>query len=326
MAARSPERQVLVRNAAWHIWSFLAREAQEPNAKGFIPAKIIFAPSRPPAWHDGPGGLEGWRWDGVLGVVMEAFWPELATLKVSPNLPPNNDEKQAHLFRRELGGYLKWSRNLICIVRGSPRTRPPKPNQWFIRGTWSDHMPSRWDVDDIDHDYHLENRVTPAQAGETRTPAPVDTAYLCRIPGCRHTKPFSTAGNRNQHERNMHPDEVKLYVDGEYCQFCNDGPFALTRSRTVHEKSCPDRPKGEAPAAEPARQKIPEPAPRPTPRLDHLIRHPSGILPSGPPSGALAKMKAVIEERDALRIRVAELEAALAAWEEIGQQFELGIG
>lgn len=93
-------------------------------------------------------GVAGVLWRGSLTAKVAVLWPEL----------DRNDQA-----RSDITGYLRASGNMICLKR---RDRPPL---WWLTTVWIEakHEPTRMPTT------RTERRLTPAQAGEDRLPAPV---------------------------------------------------------------------------------------------------------------------------------------------------------
>lgn len=106
-------------------------------------------------------GADGWLWRGFMNTVMEDIWVGLRA-----------DIPETHAFKRELNRWLNASNNLVCVERGT-RTAP---SVWFVRADYNDIPPGVPQAPPLSR---AAQRLTPAEAGEDREPAPVDTGFVC---------------------------------------------------------------------------------------------------------------------------------------------------
>lgn len=100
----------------------------------------------------------GYRYVGSLQQHVLSLWPEQST---------SNAEKLSE-FTRPIYAYLRATNNAVCEA---PRAHPPI---WWISDIWAGApVPSREpDFQEAEH-LRQEAKVTPAEAGEDRSPAPI---------------------------------------------------------------------------------------------------------------------------------------------------------
>lgn len=127
-------------------------------------------------------GIAGYRWDGNVNQIVHTLWPDTST-------NPHNDA--AREAKVALNSFLRQTRNMVCLTPGNQAT----PSTWWVRATFSEDLPA---VPVTRSRRPAEVKLTPAEAGETVTPAPVTTAFLCPHPGCTEG-PFPDKARRTQH-------------------------------------------------------------------------------------------------------------------------------
>jgi hypothetical protein len=122
-----------------------------------------------PTFHE---GNSGYNWRGSINRVIEEMWPELTGLGSSE-------------IKTELNRALNRAGDLICTQRNPA----PTPSVWFVRGAYTPVgalMPKHEPLVPA-----AKVKVTPAEAGEDREPAPVESGgYVCGWPTangpCQH--------------------------------------------------------------------------------------------------------------------------------------------
>jgi len=159
---------------AYTVWLAVSHRAEVHSDMGC---------KEPPDHIEHRGSL-GWLWRGSVNWVVEDIWKAL-------QYP---DDATDHA-KRELNLYLARSGNLVCIHRGNKTI----PSSWFVRGTWNDERPN---LPPGPPPTPGQLKLTPAEAGEDRTPEPVSTTYTCAWVldnGTRCTYRGATLAARNRH-------------------------------------------------------------------------------------------------------------------------------
>jgi hypothetical protein len=207
-----------VAEAAHHVWMWVSARANQGDSE-FSETFLAWERNRPVFADD---GQPGWRWDGVFGHVMVILWPSLNGKlrgRGRDREIEDTEEAMAIAFREAVSSYLKRTANMVNIYRGSPNAGDPdlRPPRWFISKEWADEPHARvikavpvtspYKEGEREHE-RLARKMTPAEAGEDKKPAPVSVTYSCRgKSGCMER--FSTAEDRAVHEK-KHQEEAPV--------------------------------------------------------------------------------------------------------------------
>jgi predicted RNA-binding Zn-ribbon protein involved in translation (DUF1610 family) len=101
--------------------------------------------------------VAGYRWEGSRDGAMRELWPSIPRGEASS---PQTDPR-----RLKLAIYLKQTNNMICLDKGSRY----KKSIWWVRAEFSRQAPGA----ERELTTWAERRLTTAEAGEDRAPAPV---------------------------------------------------------------------------------------------------------------------------------------------------------
>jgi len=117
-------------------------------------------------WRADPSGarVEGYIWYGAMASVVEALWPVESKVK-----DPVTKQGMGVLINK----YLRHTNNAVCIDRHG-KDRTPK---WWIRSTWNDAPPPSSSALPGVVPTYAERRLTADEAGETRSPAPIEVRH-----------------------------------------------------------------------------------------------------------------------------------------------------
>jgi hypothetical protein len=209
--------------AARAVWSWMHARAEQGD-KEYRPVTLsYYGGADRPAWHDGNSDADeasltkGWRWDGVISATNAAYvslWPSLAG-KLNGK-PDDADGQLAGAFRGQVGSRLKHARNVVCVVHGGSNMHNRVTPQWFVADKFNDTapppMPKKLKAPDFGSPLQritaAAEKLTPQEAGETKTPAPVITTYACLDENCSDG-PFPSTRERDAHAAVVHaPAEV----------------------------------------------------------------------------------------------------------------------
>lgn len=155
--ARGTER---IEDRAWLVWRSLRTAIEQGNHPGIEQFGTF----------DVRQGIDGYRVRVSLNQVILALWPEWSLL----------DKKELSDTTQPIYSYLKTSCNAVC-VKNPGRDSHVSPT-WWVRDTWfggqaivvpQTHHPRPADRIDT-----RAQRLTPAEAGEDREPAPVTVIDL----------------------------------------------------------------------------------------------------------------------------------------------------
>jgi hypothetical protein len=102
--------------------------------------------------------------------------------------------------KRELNRYLKLSGNLVCVVQGNATL----PSTWFVRADYNDLPP--YSVPDKAPEPRQEQKLTPAELGADRAPAPVETEFMCTWVLADGTVCGHRAGNQTWMNRHIYAE------------------------------------------------------------------------------------------------------------------------
>ena len=139
--------------------------------------------SAPQHLHEGIAGL---RWEGHQNNLVYNLWP---------TMPRDPDHPQAREAKLRINNWLRRSNNMVCLTRGNQR----EPSTWWVRLIFREDLPPVTPRSELTR---AEKKLTPAEAGENRPPAPVESAYTCTWEGCK--LPFSSPGARSAHHLAAH--------------------------------------------------------------------------------------------------------------------------
>ena len=145
----TPEKLALV---AYTVWRAMVQRA------GLHSDFFRRQPPEAMNYADAPG----YRWRGSVNRVTDEMWGWYDT--------PSDEISRV---KRELNRYLKLSGNLVCVVQGNATL----PSTWFVRADYNDLPP--YGVPGKAPEPRQEQKLTPAELGADRAPAPVETEFLC---------------------------------------------------------------------------------------------------------------------------------------------------
>lgn len=127
--------------------------------------------------------IAGRAWELNFNAVLSRAWPALGR---------NEESAQA---RRAFNAYLRETENAACL-----RFFGQRGGLWWVADTWNELPPPVRPGLEEKQVLHRGPKVTPAEAGEDRVPAEVQTAWAC---SCGES--FATREERDQHEEGHLP-------------------------------------------------------------------------------------------------------------------------
>lgn len=154
------------------------------------------------AIHD-EGGLTAREHEGVPGVLWRGTFANVVS-EMWPSLPARDTG-----IRNAINNHLRDTGNMACL---EPHSRPPL---WWLSSTWSDTKPTR---PAPVAPTRTERRLTRAQVGEDRPPAPVTTRKAAAAPPPPAEKPSrgvdAVAAIAGVLERLQHAEARVLTLEG----------------------------------------------------------------------------------------------------------------
>ena len=146
-------RDAAIEQKCWMVWARAHSLLSEGGGK--------------PQSLDGVAGLAG---ELNLRGVVSRLWPELSGKDQRPELDA---------FIAPIYEYLKKSGNARCVLQPAPGSG--KRPVWWVRSDWREVLAIHIGMSTRTEESYMtkqEKRLTPAEAGEDRQPAPVDVRFM----------------------------------------------------------------------------------------------------------------------------------------------------
>jgi hypothetical protein len=122
--------------------------------------------------------VSGKHFTGSLAGIVRSLHPSL----------PSDKTKD---YTREISSFLRQTSNAFCVQRATSPSAGSSPAVWWVRSLWNDQTSAVVLTRYVST--YTENKLSPAEAGEDREPAPVETRHRDSEPSTEGTESSTVA-------------------------------------------------------------------------------------------------------------------------------------